>query len=110
MEGLLRWTNDELGVGPPVEFIPVAEETGLILSIGEWVLRNACLQAKSWADEGFPVARMAVNVSGQQFVLKGFPHTVAALIKETGSEASMLELEITESEGMKDEAAREQTP
>jgi diguanylate cyclase (GGDEF)-like protein len=108
MEALLRWTNDELGVVPPVEFIPVAEETGLILSIGEWVLRNACLQAKSWADEGLPVARMAVNVSGQQFVLKDFPQTVAAIIKETGIEASMLELEITESVVMKDEAWAEQ--
>ena len=108
MEALLRWTNDELGVVAPVEFIPVAEETGLILSIGEWVLRNACLQAKSWLDEGLPVARMAVNVSGQQFVLKDFPQTVAAIIKETGIEASMLELEITESVVMKDEAWAEQ--
>jgi diguanylate cyclase (GGDEF)-like protein len=108
MEALLRWTNDELGVVPPVEFIPVAEETGLILSIGEWVLRNACLQAKRWVDEGLPVTRMAVNVSGQQFVLKDFPQLVAAIIKETGIEASMLELEITESVVMKDEAWAEQ--
>jgi len=108
MEALLRWTNDELGVVPPVEFIPVAEETGLILSIGEWVLRNACGQAKIWIDEGLPVTRMAVNVSGQQFVLKDFPQVVAAIIKETGIEASMLELEITESVVMKDEAWAEQ--
>lgn len=108
MEALLRWTNDELGVVPPAEFIPVAEETGLILGIGEWVLRNACLQAKSWVDEGLPVARMAVNVSGQQFVLKDFPQLVSAIIKETGIEASMLELEITESVVMKDEAWAEQ--
>src|SRR3984957_16190169 len=108
MEALLRWTNDELGVVPPAEFIPVAEETGLILSIGEWVLRNACQQAKIWVDEGLPVARMAVNVSGQQFILKDFPQLVAAIIKETGIEASMLELEITESVVMKDEAWAEQ--
>jgi diguanylate cyclase len=108
MEALLRWTNDELGVVPPVEFIPVAEETGLILSIGEWVLRNACRQAKEWIDEGLPVTRMAVNVSGQQFVLKDFPQVVAAIIKETGIEAPMLELEITESVVMKDEAWAEQ--
>jgi diguanylate cyclase (GGDEF)-like protein len=108
MEALLRWTNDELGAVPPAEFIPVAEETGLILSIGEWVLREACLQAKSWADEGLPVARIAVNVSGQQFALKDFPQSVAAIIKETGIEASMLELEITESVVMKDEAWAEQ--
>ncbi|MEP6546079.1 MAG: EAL domain-containing protein [Gammaproteobacteria bacterium] len=108
MEALLRWTNDELGVVPPAEFIPVAEETGLILSIGEWVLRSACQQAKTWVDEGLPIARMAVNVSGQQFVLKDFPQLVAAIIKETGIEASMLELEITESVVMKDEAWAEQ--
>jgi diguanylate cyclase len=108
MEALLRWTNDELGVVPPVEFIPVAEETGLILSIGEWVLRTACLQAKAWIDEGLPVARMAVNVSGQQFILKDFPQLVAGIIKETGIDASMLELEITESVVMKDEAWAEQ--
>jgi diguanylate cyclase (GGDEF)-like protein len=108
MEALLRWTNDELGVVTPTEFIPVAEETGLILSIGEWVLRNACQQAKAWVDEGLPVARMAVNVSGQQFILKEFPQLVAAIIGETGIEPSMLELEITESVVMKDEAWAEQ--
>jgi diguanylate cyclase len=108
MEALLRWTNDELGVVQPTEFIPVAEETGLILSIGEWVLRSACAQARAWVEEGLPVARMAVNVSGQQFVLKEFPQLVAAILKETGVEPSMLELEITESVVMKDEAWAEQ--
>ena len=104
MEALLRWTNDDLGAVTPVEFIPVAEETGLILPIGEWVLRCACLQAKAWLDEGLPVGRMAVNVSGQQFILKDFPATVASVIAETGLPPSMLELEITESVVMKDEA------
>lgn len=104
MEALLRWTHPELGVVPPVEFIPVAEETGLIMPIGEWVLRTACAQAKEWLDEGLPVARMAVNVSGQQFALAGFPATVASIIRETGIAPSMLELEITESVVMKDEA------
>jgi len=104
VEALLRWTNDELGSVAPIDFIPVAEETGLILTIGEWVLRTACRQAKAWLDEGIPVARMAVNVSGQQFVLKDFPDTVASIIEETGIKASMLELEITESVVMKDEA------
>ena len=103
MEALLRWTHPELGVVPPNDFIPVAEETGLILSIGEWVLREACRQAKSWLDEGLPVARMAVNVSGQQFILREFPATVASIIAETGIDASMLELEITESVVMHDE-------
>ncbi len=104
MEALLRWTNDELGVVQPAEFIPVAEETGLILGIGEWVLRTACAQTKNWVDEGLPVTRMAVNVSGQQFILKDFPQLVADIIKESGIEPSMLELEITESVVMKDEA------
>jgi diguanylate cyclase (GGDEF)-like protein len=108
MEALLRWTNEELGAVAPLDFIPVAEETGLILSIGEWVLRTACRQAKVWADEGLPVVRMAVNVSGRQFVLREFPQLVASVIRETGIEASMLELEITESVVMKDEAWAEQ--
>ena len=87
MEALLRWNNEDLGQVPPAEFIPVAEETGLILPIGEWVLRTACRQAKAWRDEGLPVTRMAVNVSGQQFALKEFPLLVAAIIKETGIDA-----------------------
>jgi diguanylate cyclase (GGDEF)-like protein len=104
MEALLRWTNDDLGAVTPTEFIPVAEETGLILPIGEWVLRTACTQAKAWLDEGLPFGRIAVNVSGQQFILKDFPATVASIIAETGLPPSMLELEITESVVMKDEA------
>jgi diguanylate cyclase (GGDEF)-like protein len=108
MEALLRWTNDELGAIPPAEFIPVAEESGLILEIGEWVLRTACTQAKAWADEGLPPVRMAVNVSGQQFSLKDFPRLVARIIADTGVEPRLLELEITESVVMKDEAWAEQ--
>jgi diguanylate cyclase (GGDEF)-like protein len=104
MEALLRWTNDDLGAVTPAEFIPVAEETGLILPIGEWVLRTACGQAKAWLDEGLPFGRIAVNVSGQQFILKDFSATVASIIAETGLPPSMLELEITESVVMKDEA------
>jgi diguanylate cyclase len=108
MEALLRWNNDDLGSVTPAEFIPVAEETGLILPIGEWVLRTACRQAKAWCDEGLPMSRIAVNVSGQQFVLKEFPLLVAAVIKETGIPPAMLELEITESVVMKDEEWAEQ--
>jgi diguanylate cyclase (GGDEF)-like protein len=108
MEALLRWNSAELGSVAPADFIPVAEETGLIIEIGEWVLRKACAQAKAWMDEGLPVPRMAVNVSGQQFVLKEFPAKVAAIIKETGIEPSMLELEITESIVVKDEVWAEQ--
>ena len=109
MEALLRWSSDEFGAVPPSDFIPVAEETGLILGIGDWVLRTACRQASAWRDEGLPVVRMAVNVSGQQFSLKDFSSRVAALIEETGIEASMLELEITESIVMADEETSERT-
>ncbi len=104
MEALLRWTNDDLGVVTPTEFVPVAEETGLILPIGEWALRTACRQAKAWLDEGLPFGRMAVNVSGQQFILRDFPATVASILAEAGLAPSMLELEITESVVMNDEA------
>jgi diguanylate cyclase len=108
MEALLRWTNDQLGVVPPSEFISVAEETGLILPIGDWVLRHACAQAKAWHDDGLPMIRMSVNVSGQQFALREFPAQVDAILKETGLEASKLELEITETLIMNDETWAEQ--
>lgn len=104
MEALLRWTSVELGIVPPAEFIPMAEETGLILSIGEWVLRAACWQAKAWQDAGLPIARMAVNVSGRQFAWSQFPGQVAAILRETGLDPSRLELEITESVVMADES------
>ncbi len=103
MEALLRWNNPELGAVEPEDFIPVAEETGMIIELGEWVLRNACAQAKVWRDEGLPPVRMAVNVSGHQFAMKEFPELVGAIISETGIEPAMLELEITESVVMKDE-------
>jgi EAL domain-containing protein (putative c-di-GMP-specific phosphodiesterase class I) len=107
MEALLRWSNPELGSVAPADFIPVAEETGMILAIGEWAMRTACLQAKAWHDQGLPKVRMAVNVSGQQFSRKDFPQRVAAIIQETGIDAAMLELEITESVVMMDEDASE---
>jgi diguanylate cyclase (GGDEF)-like protein/PAS domain S-box-containing protein len=103
MEALLRWENPELGSTPPLEFIPVAEDTGLILQIGEWVLRNACLQAKAWLDEGLPVSRIAVNVSGTQLSHRGFPSLVAGIVHETGLPPQLLELEITESLIMRNE-------
>jgi EAL domain-containing protein (putative c-di-GMP-specific phosphodiesterase class I) len=96
MEALLRWNNEELGSVPPLEFISVAEDTGLILQIGEWVLRAACTQAKAWHDEGLPVVRIAVNLSGMQLTQRGFPAIVAAILRETGLPPNLLELEITE--------------
>jgi len=103
LEALLRWTNEELGAVSPSEFIPIAEDTGLILAIGEWVLRAACRQAKEWRDEGLTIGRIAVNVSGKQFALAEFPTQVAAILRETGLDPAMLELEITESVVMADE-------
>jgi diguanylate cyclase len=104
MEALLRWNNVELGQVSPIEFIPIAEETGLIHAIGKWVLLQACRQARLWRDEGLPFQRMAVNVSGKQFALAEYPSEVAAILEETGLEPSALELEITESVVMADEA------
>ena len=104
IEALLRWTNSELGAVSPAEFIPVAEETGLIHPIGRWALHNACRQAQKWHAEGLPVGRIAVNVSGRQFALAEYPQEVAQVLKDTGLDPAMLELEITESTVMSDEA------
>jgi len=97
MEALLRWTHPELGAVPPAEFIPVAEATGLIVPIGEWVLRTACQQAKKWHDEGLAIPRIAVNIAPQQFAMHDFADRVAAILVETGLTSTLLELEITES-------------
>jgi len=105
MEALLRWNSAELGPISPADFIPLAEETGLILPIGEWVLRTACAQAKAWRDAGASLPRVAVNVSVRQFAQDRFPALVEAVLRETGLEPQALELEITESVLMKDGAA-----
>src|SRR5256885_16071642 len=103
MEVVLRWSSAELGVVSSAEFLPVAEETGLILPIGTWGLRTACLQAKTWRAEGLAVQRIAVNVSGRQFALADYPAQVAAILRETGLDPGLLELEISESVVMADE-------
>ncbi|MBL8428858.1 MAG: EAL domain-containing protein [Dechloromonas sp.] len=97
MEALLRWNNPEFGAVSPAEFIPIAEDTGLILSIGEWVLRTACLQARLWLDLGLASLRIAVNLSARQFRQTNLPAVVSQCLGETGLPASALELEITES-------------
>ncbi len=97
LEVLLRWDNKELGSISPTEFIPLAEETGLILHIGEWVLRQACSQAHIWCDQGISLSRIAVNVSAVQLLHRGFPALVGTILKETGLDPSLLELELTES-------------
>jgi diguanylate cyclase (GGDEF)-like protein len=103
MEALLRWTHPELGVVTPAEFVPLAEETGLILPIGDWVLRTACRQVRAWLDQDLPTGRLAVNVSPVQFSQRNFGATVAQVLHESGLPPSLLELEITESLMMKDE-------
>jgi diguanylate cyclase len=104
MEALLRWFHPELGAVPPTEFIPIAEATGLIVPIGEWVLRTACQQAKKWHDEDLAIPRIAVNVATQQFAMHNFVAQVATILTETGLTSTLLELEITESMIMLEEA------
>jgi diguanylate cyclase (GGDEF)-like protein len=96
MEALLRWKHPALGAVPPSEFIPIAEQTGLIFALGEWVLRTACAQIQAWLAEGLPPVRVAVNVSGMQLVHAEFPATVARALADTRLEPRLLELEITE--------------
>jgi diguanylate cyclase (GGDEF)-like protein len=104
LEALLRWTNPDLGAVPVLECIEIAEETGLIVPIGEWVLRTACTQARRWRDQKLPFQHISVNVSGVQFLRRDFPETVARALQETGIEAQYIELEITETVIMRDEA------
>jgi diguanylate cyclase (GGDEF)-like protein/PAS domain S-box-containing protein len=95
-EALLRWQCPELGLIPPNEFIPIAEEMGLIQSIGEWVLRRACEQLKRWQDEGHGNLKMAVNLSVRQLSDPKLQQSVARVLHETGCPPTALELEITE--------------
>ncbi|GAB4352947.1 MAG: hypothetical protein Kow006_17840 [Gammaproteobacteria bacterium] len=97
MEALCRWEHSELGQVPPGKFIPVAEETGLILAIGEWALREACRQTHAWHREGLPAVTVSVNVSALQLAHPGFVECVARVLEESGLPPGHLELEITES-------------
>jgi len=96
IEALLRWEHPERGLLNPEEFIPFAEETGLVEHIGAWVLEKACKEAKQWQNLGLPAIRVAVNLSMRQFVAKDFVGQVATVLKETELDAEFLELEITE--------------
>jgi diguanylate cyclase (GGDEF)-like protein/PAS domain S-box-containing protein len=102
MEALVRWQHPGLGLLYPSEFIRLAEDSGLIISIGEWVLLSACKQSKSWQDAGFDPVRLAVNLSARQFQQPKMVETVAQILKETGLDARFLELELTEGSVMKD--------
>jgi diguanylate cyclase (GGDEF)-like protein/PAS domain S-box-containing protein len=97
MEALLRWRHPDLGMVPPTQFIPIAEEVGLIGSIGQWVIRSACQQNKAWQDLGYPPMRVAVNLSARQFTEENLVQSIAAILEETRLDPAWLELEITES-------------
>jgi diguanylate cyclase (GGDEF)-like protein/PAS domain S-box-containing protein len=100
-EALLRWMHPIRGPVPPAQFIPVAEDSGLILPIGRWALREACRQAQAWLDSGLLLASMAVNISAMQFRDENFLESVFAVLKDTGLDPRFLELELTESVLMK---------
>src|ERR1700730_6450905 len=100
-EALLRWTHPIRGPVSPAQFIPVAEDCGLILPIGKWALREACLQARAWADAGLPLATMAVNISAMEFRNENFLQDVFAILQDTDLDPRFLELELTESVLMK---------
>ncbi|MDR3013060.1 MAG: EAL domain-containing protein [Chitinispirillales bacterium] len=100
MEALIRWRHPEHGMIPPNQFIPIAEDTGLILSIGEWVLRSACAQARKWQKTGEPLI-ISVNLSANQFQQEDLVPLVESALRDSGMLPSLLELEITESMSMK---------
>ena len=103
-EALLRWQHPERGSVSPADFIPVAEETGLIVPIGEWVLRTACRQVRAWVDAGLPALPVAVNLSARQFRQEGLVELVRDALAEARVDARLLELEVTESLLMEDTA------
>jgi len=100
-EALVRWSHPTRGPLSPVQFIPIAEDSGLILQIGAWVLREACTQSRAWVEEGSPLVPMAVNVSAVEFRNENFLHNLLETLTETGLDPRYLELEVTESVLMK---------
>jgi diguanylate cyclase (GGDEF)-like protein/PAS domain S-box-containing protein len=97
VEALLRWQNPQLGSVSPARFIPLAEETGLIVPIGKWVLRTACEQSVAWQKQGLPPVRMSVNLSMRQLNDEGLVREIESVLRETGLHPELLELEVTES-------------
>jgi predicted signal transduction protein with EAL and GGDEF domain len=97
VEALIRWDHPQLGAISPAQLISLAEETGLIIAIGDWVIRRACLDAHDWAASGLPAIPVAVNLSARQFGRDGLADFVGGVMRESGLQASQLELEITES-------------
>jgi len=96
VEALLRWQHTDLGLVAPAQFISIAEETGLIVPIGKWVLRSACEQSRAWLDQGLPRVGMAVNLSPRQFSDENLLRDIGAILQETAMDPALLELEITE--------------
>ncbi|MGC9505070.1 diguanylate cyclase domain-containing protein [Baaleninema sp.] len=101
VEALVRWQHDRLGLVSPGQFIPIAEETGDICALGEWVLRTACQQHRAWVEAGFPPIKMAVNLSARQFQQPDLVRSIVAILDETEMNASYLEIEITETTAVK---------
>jgi diguanylate cyclase (GGDEF)-like protein len=104
-EALVRWNHPELGVLRPERFIPLAEETGLIVRLGEWVMAEACRQVRAWLDQGLNPGLISVNLSARQFRQEGLVRTVSRILEESGIDSRHLELEITESMVMHNAAA-----
>ncbi|QZY57285.1 putative bifunctional diguanylate cyclase/phosphodiesterase [Crassaminicella profunda] len=102
LEVLIRWSHPTLGLIPPYKFIPIAEESNLIIAIGEWVLKTACKQNSKWIKMGFPPLKIAVNLSARQFQQKNLVKAVSDILQKTKIKSELLELEITESLAMKD--------
>jgi EAL domain-containing protein (putative c-di-GMP-specific phosphodiesterase class I) len=100
VEALARWPHPELGWIPPSDFIPLAEESGLILALDEWVLNEACRQAKTWQHLGFPSLRVAVNLSAHQFSRPSLPDVVRSALAAAALAPELLELELTETAAM----------
>jgi len=101
VEALLRWQHPDRGFIPPAQFVPIAEDSGLILPIGRWVLREACRQSRAWLDAGLPPMPMAVNISAIEFRSQDFIDSIRTVLQETKLEPQCLELELTESVLMK---------
>jgi len=102
VEALIRWKHPTLGLLSPIRFIPIAEETGMIVPIGDWVLHEACRQNKAWQDSGLPPVNISVNISARQFKEKDLSGRVVSALRRSGLEAKYLELELTESLIMQD--------
>jgi diguanylate cyclase (GGDEF)-like protein/PAS domain S-box-containing protein len=108
-EALIRWKHPTRGLLPPLDFIPIAEDSGLILPIGRWVVREACAQARRWIEAGLPFSMMAVNVSAREFQNAGFLRNFLAIVRESGLDPGVIVVELTESVLMKSPEATSET-